>query len=340
MKKVFVSLCMASVLMGLSSCASTKNAATLSSISGEWNIIEVNGTAVVPAPGQEFPYIGFDTKTGKVFGNSGCNRMMGSFDVNAKPGTIDLGALASTRMACPDMTVENNVLSALNKVKKYKKLGKENIALCGASNRPIVVLQKKESVSKLSDLEGKWIISEAAGEAIPDGMEIEDFTPIEYAEDFEGFHIYSYSDCNEKYIISEKTSQKYITVFVGYSFEVDNSFSIYKLNTDKFNTVYDMFIKNKVDLVEFKEHYIKAKSNLDKDMLIYTSIPYDLGWKVYVDGKETNTYSIGNALLGYDMPKGDHVIELVYKIPYFKLGLGISLTSLGLLVIWQILKKD
>ena len=35
-------------------------------------------------------------------------------------------------MACPDMTVENNVLSALNKVKKYKKLGKENIALCGA----------------------------------------------------------------------------------------------------------------------------------------------------------------------------------------------------------------
>ena len=82
--------------------------------------------------------------------------------MNAKPGTIDLGALASTRMACPDMTVENNVLSALNKVKKYKKLGKENIALCGASNRPIVVLQKKESVSMLSDLEGKWIISEAA----------------------------------------------------------------------------------------------------------------------------------------------------------------------------------
>ena len=66
MKKVFVSLCMASVLMGLSSCASTKNAATLSSISGEWNIIEVNGTAVVPAPGQEFPYIGFDTTDGSL----------------------------------------------------------------------------------------------------------------------------------------------------------------------------------------------------------------------------------------------------------------------------------
>lgn len=182
MKKVFVSLCMTSALMGLSSCASTKNAATLSSISGEWNIIEVNGTAVVPAPGQAFPFIGFDTKNGKVFGNSGCNRMIGSFDVNAKPGTIDLGAMGSTRMACPDMTVERNVLSALAQVKKYKKLGKGNIALCGSSNRPLVVLQKKEATVKLSDLDGKWMIGEVAGEAIPEGMEKQPFIEFNISE--------------------------------------------------------------------------------------------------------------------------------------------------------------
>ena len=182
MKKVFVSLCMAGALMGLSSCGSTKNAATFSSISGEWNIIEVNGTAVVPAPGQEFPFIGFDTKTGKVYGNSGCNRMMGSFDVNAKPGTINLGAMGSTRMACPDMTVENNVLSALGQVKTYKKLGKENVALCGSSKRPLIVLQKKEPAVKLSALDGKWMISEVNGEAIPAGMENQPFIEFNISE--------------------------------------------------------------------------------------------------------------------------------------------------------------
>ena len=166
MKKVIVSLCMAGALIALSSCRSSKDAATLSSINGEWNIIEINGAAVVPAPNQEFPFIGFDTNTGKVFGNSGCNRMMGSFYVNDKPGTIVLGAMASTRMACPDMTLEQNVLSALGQVKKYKKLGKENIALCGSSNRPIIVLQKKAPTVKLSDLSGKWIISEAGGQSI------------------------------------------------------------------------------------------------------------------------------------------------------------------------------
>lgn len=143
MKKSFVSLCMASALIGLSSCGSTRNAVTPSSIGGEWNIIEINGTVVVPAPDQEFPFIGFDTKNGKVYGNSGCNRMTGSFDVNAKPGTISLDAMGSTRMACPDMAVEQNVLSALARVKKYRRLGKGNMALCGSSGLPVIVLQKK-----------------------------------------------------------------------------------------------------------------------------------------------------------------------------------------------------
>lgn len=182
MKKVFVSLCMTSALIGLSSCGSTKNMATLSNISGEWNIIEINGTAVVPAPGQKFPFIGFDTANGKIYGNSGCNNMMGSFDTQAKAGTIDLGALGSTRMACPDMTVESNVLSALAQVKKYKVIDDTNIALCGNSNRPIVVLQKKAAETSNDALNGKWMITEVFGKNIPTNMENQPFVEFNTAE--------------------------------------------------------------------------------------------------------------------------------------------------------------
>lgn len=192
MKNVFVSICMAGALAGLSSCASSKDALTVSSINGEWNIIEINGTAVVPAPNKEFPFIGFDTATGRVSGNSGCNRMMGSFDVNAKPGAIDLGALASTRMACPDMALEKNVLSALAQVKKYKKLGKDNIALCGSSNRPIVVLQKRTSTAKLTDLGGRWMIAEVGGQTVAEGMENQPF--VEF--NLEDKRIHANAGCN------------------------------------------------------------------------------------------------------------------------------------------------
>ena len=71
--------------------------------------------------------------------------MMGSFDVNAKPGSLELTGMASTRMMCPDMTTENNVLNAFAQVKGYKKAGKDKVFLCNSSNRPVVVLQKKEA---------------------------------------------------------------------------------------------------------------------------------------------------------------------------------------------------
>ena len=109
MKKVFVSICIAGAALAMSSCRSVEKAISLSSINGEWNIIEVkwlenhSGRKLNP-----FLFIAFDTATGRVSGNSGCNRMMGSFDVNAKPGSLELTGMASTRMMCPDMTTENN----------------------------------------------------------------------------------------------------------------------------------------------------------------------------------------------------------------------------------------
>lgn len=144
MKKIFVSLCMASALLGLSSCSTGKQVPTLASINGEWNIIEINGSAVVPAPEQPFPFLGFDVKEGRVYGNVGCNYLTGSFDINGKPGVIDFGTVGSTRMMCPDMTVENNILAALGKVMRYRVLDEKNMALCGSSNKPVLVLQKKE----------------------------------------------------------------------------------------------------------------------------------------------------------------------------------------------------
>ena len=156
MKKVFVSICIAGAALAMSSCRSVEKAISLSSINGEWNIIEVNGSKITPGESTPLPFIAFDTATGRVSGNSGCNRMMGSFDVNAKPGSLELTGMASTRMMCPDMTTENNVLNAFAQVKGYKKAGKDKVFLCNSSNRPVVVLQKKEADVKLSVLNGEW----------------------------------------------------------------------------------------------------------------------------------------------------------------------------------------
>jgi heat shock protein HslJ len=144
MRNLIVSVCMTVAIAALSSCGSSKNAVSASSLGGTWNIIEVNGTAVVPAPGQEFPFLTFDVTEGRVSGNTGCNRVSGTFDAKAKAGTLTLGALVSTRMACMDMSLENKVLAALNEVKKMKTLSDNTVSLFSSNGKSIVVLQKKK----------------------------------------------------------------------------------------------------------------------------------------------------------------------------------------------------
>ena len=48
MNKVLVSICIAGTALAMSSCRSVEKAMPLSSINGEWNIIEVNGSKVTP----------------------------------------------------------------------------------------------------------------------------------------------------------------------------------------------------------------------------------------------------------------------------------------------------
>ncbi len=181
-RKVMNMGCMIALWMVVASCASTKNTPTLTSLDGEWNIIEINNTAVVPAPGQTFPFIAFNAETGQVYGNTGCNNLAGSIDKNAKAGIIDLSALGSTRMMCPDMNLEQQVLEALSKVKRYKQLNNENMMLTGSSKKEVIVLQKKQPTLTIADLKGKWMVTEAMGEAIPKGLEKQPYFEFDLAE--------------------------------------------------------------------------------------------------------------------------------------------------------------
>lgn len=181
MKKVMFSLCMAGALMAFSSCRSSKNVMPQASLAGEWNIVELNGTAVVPAPGQEFPFIGFNADNGNVYGSTSCNRIMGTVNLAGKPGEIDLSTLGATRMACPDMTLEQNILSALKQVNRYQRIDEKNVALC-VSKRPVVILQRKEEASvSLNDLSGKWMVREVYGSAVADTLENQPFMEFDVA---------------------------------------------------------------------------------------------------------------------------------------------------------------
>ena len=79
----------------------------------------------------------------------------------------------------------------------------------------------------------------------------------------------------------------------------------------------------------------KCKSCIcvSESKIMYASIPYDDGWQVYVDGKETKMLLIDGGLIGIPLEKGAHNIELVYKLQFMQLGLGMSLLCLLVLLL-------
>ena len=57
------------------------------------------------------------------------------------------------------------------------------------------------------------------------------------------------------------------------------------------------------------------------------TIPYDDGFEVYVDGIKSNYNEIFDTFIGIDLTEGEHKIELIYKTPYLKLGIIVSIIS-------------
>ncbi len=139
-KGIVVAAC-AAVLLG--ACGTSRETAAGGKIGGEWSIVKVNGQEVKAADVENTPFIGFSEQDGRLYGSTSCNRLLGSFKADAKTGSIDLGNVGSTRMMCAKMDVEQKVLEALNKVKKYKVGAGGSLSLDDAAGKTLIELKKK-----------------------------------------------------------------------------------------------------------------------------------------------------------------------------------------------------
>lgn len=164
MKKFFLSIAAVGVLLVMGSCGAGNKTVSVADLSGEWNIVEINGEKVTA---ESVPYLGLDMDAKRLYGNAGCNRIMGSLEYDSVcPGKIHFGSVAATRMMCPDMTLEQNVLEALNKVAGYETVG-EDVALNDAEGKPVILLQKREVAEvSVNDLNGAWEIVSVKGNPV------------------------------------------------------------------------------------------------------------------------------------------------------------------------------
>lgn len=75
--------------------------------------------------------------------------------------------------------------------------------------------------------------------------------------------------------------------------------------------------------VKFETNKIKGTVKSDGPKMMCLSIPNIKGYKVYLDGKEVESYVVNYMFMGIEIPKGEHRIEVVYKTPLLDIGIWI-----------------
>ena len=122
------------------------------------------------------------------------------------------------------------------------------------------------------------------------------------------------------------------------------SASLYMATYDenKYAYTHQLLSQNMLKVEKYEDGYIYGTIDMPERKTMFTSIPYDEGWKILVDGEETEYCAIGKAFIGVDMTPGVHTVEMIYIPVGLKLGIIISVGAWIILLLGTILysKRD
>jgi heat shock protein HslJ len=108
-------------------------AVPFSLIAGEWLLEDLAGSGVMDGIQATLTF----PEPGKIAGNGSCNRFFGPAEISGD--TIKLGPLASTRMACPDpvMNQEMKYLAALQAAERFEWKDPYLLIYCKGFEKPL-----------------------------------------------------------------------------------------------------------------------------------------------------------------------------------------------------------
>lgn len=118
-------------------------------------------------------------------------------------------------------------------------------------------------------------------------------------------------------------------------------FSVFTIDKEKFIQGYEKLKSGQLEYTSFDDTVIKGTFTAENNEILYTSIPYDKSWNVYIDGKRVNDdiIKISDALLGIKVTAGTHKITFLYEPQGLKGAVIVSSVFTILLLILFILKE-
>ena len=105
---------------------------------------------------------------------------------------------------------------------------------------------------------------------------------------------------------------------------------MFSYNESVFEAFYKDVSQHQWDIDQWSSTYIHGTIRADEDGIMFTSIPYDTGWTVKVDGEKVTPESIDGTLMYIRLSAGEHTVEMSYTPTGFIPGFMI--TAAGVLI--------
>jgi len=112
----------------------------------------------------------------------------------------------------------------------------------------------------------------------------------------------------------------------------------YTLNEEAWAAAYDLLADELYQVTDWDSRSLKGTIDVKNDGVFMTSIPYETGWNIRVDGEPVEGKCVGTAFLAFDLNAGEHTVELSFMPRIVVLGACGSAVGIGLYLIILVLE--
>jgi uncharacterized membrane protein YfhO len=114
---------------------------------------------------------------------------------------------------------------------------------------------------------------------------------------------------------------------------------VYTRTEEQLNSVINAFYMHACtdDITyDYSGNHISITAENDRDKYLYLAVPYSDGWSASVDGEPVEIIRANEAFMAIRLTSGKHNIELSYRTPYIISGAVVSLLSIIVLCIVEV----
>ena len=157
----------------------------------------------------------------------------------------------------------------------------------------------------------------------------------------------SLQSLDEPYVYDLGVANGGETLFVDIEIKSDSNygnldFSAYTVNESKFSEGYEKLKAGEFKIDKYNDTTLSGTITAQKDNIVFTTIPFDKSWDVYIDGHRLPSGSlncVSESFLAFPISEGEHTLTLAYRSNGLIVGAFISIVTIIICTVFIILKR-